>query len=331
LHITKPPEVFAKLHGLDVQELNGRIADWREKLKAARAKRPLPPRDEKILTAWNGLMIAAMAKGAAVLDNPQFLSSATLAADFVLKELRTRDGRLLRTHSQGQARLMGYLEDYAFFIEGLLNLFEASGESRYLTEARQLAEVSIQYYHDDEKGGFFFTASDAERLIARSKNPQDSAIPSGNSVHAMNLLRLGVLLDRNDYRAKAEGIFRAFGGNVQESPMAYERLCCAADLYHDRVKEIVILGDAQNSGTQGLVRTVYGRYLPNKVVVRASGIVEDPDIPLLKGRKMRDGLPTAFVCENYTCQLPVISAQDLARQLEPQPPKANKPPTRPRP
>jgi len=316
LHVPKPPEVFARLHNLSVEELDRRLAEWRKKLLAARAKRVPPGLDDKILTAWNGLMIAALAKGARVLDEPRWAEAAAKAASCVLDRMR-RDGRLLRTYRKGEARLAAYLEDYAFFIEGLLNLYEAAFERRWLDAAVELNDVLIQYYDDESGGGFFFTASDAEKLVTRTKNPHDSAIPSGNSVQALNLLRLAVLLDRKDYREKAEATFRAFAAEVARMPYAYERHLCALDFYHDRVKEIALIGDAASPELKSLLRTIYDRYLPNKVLAHAPDKTDNPRIPLLKGKGRMNNLPTAYVCEHYTCQRPVTSPSDLAVQLTP--------------
>jgi len=319
LHVSKPPEAFARIHDLNVDDLNRRLRAWRETLRAVREKRTSPGLDDKVLTGWNGLMIASLAKGAAVLNEPKYATAAAKAADFILRKMRTPDGRLLRSFRKGEARLMGYLEDYAFFIEGLLNLYEATFEQRWVDEAVKLTDLSIQYYHDDIGGGFFLSASDAESLLARSKHPHDGAIPSGNSVHAMNLLRLAVLFDRKDYRSKAEGVFRAFGASAADSPGAYERLNCAADFYHDHVKEIAIIGNLKSPETQALLRAVYDRYVPNKVVVHAPDKVSDTNMPLLKAKGLKNGQPTAFVCEHYTCQEPTNSPVDLAKQLAPKP------------
>ncbi|MDO8630396.1 MAG: thioredoxin domain-containing protein, partial [Phycisphaerales bacterium] len=239
LHVSKPPTVFAKMHNMEVGELKEKIKGWRAKLAAARAQRTPPALDDKVLTDWNGLMIASLAKGARVLDEPKYAEAAAKAAEFILANMQ-KDGRLLRTYRKGEARLTATLSDYAFFIEGLLNLYEATFGRKWLDEAERLADVSIRYYYDDRDGGFFFTASDGEKLLARSKQSQDNAIPSGNSVHAMNLLRLAILFDRKDLREKAESVLRAFAQQASESPGAYERLDCAADFYHDRVKEIAI-------------------------------------------------------------------------------------------
>ena len=271
LHVSKPIDVFAKVQGLDAAELDQKLAGWRKKLSEVRAKRVPPALDDKVLTDWNGLMIASLAKGSRVLDDPK---------------VRQRPRRRRRVHPldatategccggyrQGEARGIGNLADYAFMTEGLLNLYEAAFDRRWLDEAVRLTDICIKYHYDSQGGAFFFIASDAEALIARSKHPHDSAIPSGNSMMAMNLLRLATLLDRQDYREKAEATLRA-AAPVGESIAGVVRsaLLCAADFYHDKVKEIAIVGSPQADETKALLRAVHDRYLPNKVVVHAAG------------------------------------------------------------
>lgn len=316
LHVTKPARTFAKIHNLGTSEFEQKLAVWREKMLKVRSERVPPGLDDKVLTGWNGLMIAALAKGARVLDEPRYAEAAGKAADFVLRKLRTPDGRLLRTYRDGKAHLTGYLSDYSFFIEGLLNLYEATFDVRWLDEAVKLTDLSIKYYEDAEGGAFFYTASDGEKLLARSKNRRDGAIPSGNSVHATNLLRLGILMDRKDYRQSAELLFRAFAPDVRSSPGAFERLCCAADFYHDRVKEIAIIGDPKLPATQALLREVDRRYLPNKVLALSPTDVDESPVALLARKTKRGGAPTAYVCENYLCKEPVTDPGALGKLLD---------------
>jgi hypothetical protein len=316
LHVPKPPEVFAKLRGITVEELKRSVADWRPKMRAARNRRTPPALDDKVLTAWNGLMIGALGKGAVVLDEPRYADAAAKASGFILDRMR-RDGRLLRTYRKGQARLTAYLEDYAFFIEGLLHLYEATFERRWLEAAAGLNELALRFHYDETGGAFYFTASDAEKLVARTKNPHDSAIPSGNSVQALNLLRLATLLDRKDYREKAEATFRALAAEVRRMPYAYERHLCALDFFHDRTKEIALVGDPGTAEFRALLRVIHDRYLPNKILAQAQERSDDPRIPLLKGKGRINGQAAAYVCENFTCQRPVTTPNDLAGQLEP--------------
>ena len=316
LRITKPPETFAKLKGISTDQLEGKIKTWREKIKAARSQRVPPGLDDKILTGWNGLMISSMAKGARVLDQPRYATSAAKAADFVLTNLR-RDGRLLRTHRGGTSHLTGYLDDYAFLIDGLINLYEATFEQKWLDEALALNGTLIKYYWDEQGGGFYFTASDGETLIARSKSPGDGAIPSGNSVAASNLLRLAILFDRKDYREKAEALFRAFGTQMTQSPSSFERLLCSLDFYHAKVKEVAVIGDPTATETRALLATVFNKFRPNKVVVHSAGATaQDAKLPLLRGKTLVNGAPAAYVCQNYTCKRPVTTTAELAKSLD---------------
>ncbi len=319
LNVQKDDESFAKLHKLELADWTKRLAKMKTKMLAVRAKRVEPSLDDKILTAWNGLMIGSLAKAAQAFDEPRYADSAARAADFVLKELR-RDGKLLRTHRDGQSRLTGYLSDYAFFIEGLLNLYEATFDPRWLNEAVALTDDQIKRFYDADGGAFFFTAADGQKLLARTKDANDGAIPSGNSVAALNLLRLAVFTGNKDYRAKAESIFRAFENLVERSPAQYERLLCAVDFYHDSPKEVAIVGSAGDPATRAMIRAVYDSYRPNKVVAFAENAAAatklSQQVPLLKGKRDKDNKPTGYVCQNYTCKEPVQSPAELVRLLD---------------
>ncbi len=318
LNIQRSIETVAKLHRLDAEELERRLAEMRAKMLAARDQRVAPGLDDKILTGWNGLMIASLAKGACVLSEPKYADAAARAADFVLSNLR-REGKLLRSYRNGQARLLAYLSDYAFLIEGLLNLYEASFDIRWINEAVALTDDLIARYFDRTNGAFFFTASDGERLVARTKNINDGAIPSGNSVQALNLLRLSLLTGTRDYRAKAESIFRTFATLVARSPLQFERLLCAVDFYYGQPMEIAIVAGPGADDTDALLRAINNSYLPNKVVAFLGDETQSDalagTIPLLKGKCRIDGKATAFVCESYACKEPVTSATELERQL----------------
>ncbi len=318
LNIKQDLTEVASAHGLSTEVLRTRLAAMRQKLLAVRARRVPPGLDDKILTGWNGLMISSFAQAARVLDEPRYAASAARSADFLLTHMR-RDGRLLRTYRQGQADLKGYLSDYAFLIDGLLNLYEATFDQRWLFEAEALARQCKVDYYDSSNGAFFFTANDAETLIARTKNPRDGAIPSGNSVHATNLLRLAVLFNEKDFADQATSIFKAFAADIKRSPYAFERLLCALDFYYNKPKEIVVAA-ASPDGGRALIATVYERFLPNKIVLQAgtmdAALAER--IPLLKGKAAVNGQDTAFVCQQYVCRKPVMSAEDLSKALWPQ-------------
>ena len=320
LHITRPLEAVAKQHDIEPDALTQRLAGMRTTLLAVRAKRVAPGLDDKTLTAWNGMLIHSLARAYRVLGEPRYRDAAVKATEFVLTHLR-KDGRLLRTYRNGNAHLMAYLDDYAHLIEALITLYETTFDVRWLDEAVALNEVLIRHYFDETDGGFFYTADDHETLLTRTKDPGDGAVPSGNSVQAMNLLRLAILLDRPDLRKKADSIFRAFQAAAAERPGAVERLLCAVDFNLGSPKEIAIVGKPGDPATEALIRTVYERYLPNKVVA-----LIDPDaanaadlgkrIPLLAGKVRVNDLPAAYVCQNYTCKLPVTRPEDLVKQLD---------------
>ena len=304
-------------NGLD--NLERRLDAACRKLFAEREKRVRPGLDDKILAAWNGLMIASLAKGAAVLDEPKYYDAASRAADFVLSRMQ-KDGRLLRSCRGGRAHLMAYLDDHAFMIDALLALYEASGRLRWLEEADRLMAIALEFFGDDEHGGFFFTASDHEQLIVRSKLASDNAIPSGNSVMVSNLLRLGVLLGRSDLRDKAGRTLALYGSAAAQSPFGHERLLAGLDAWHEGFQEIALVGDLASPLAARLLRVVHESYIPNKVVALldpawpdAARIAER--VPLLTGKQPLQGNPTAFVCRDYACQSPTTDPAALRAQL----------------
>jgi hypothetical protein len=319
LNVKRRAEDAARDAGTTVERLNEALARGRRELFAARERRIKPQRDEKVLTAWNGLMLASFAEAAAILGRDDYLEAAKRNAQFVLDNLR-RDSLLLRTYKDGQARLNAYLEDYAFYTDGLLALYEATGELRWLEEARFLADKMNEEFWDEQEGGYFYTGQSHEELIVRSKDFMDNATPSGNSVAADVLLRLATLTGNDDYSRRAVTIFRLLRDQLMRYPSAFGRLLGALDFYLSSPKEIVIVGARGEAGTQALIREVWKTYLPNKVVVQAEEHDEAAaeTVPLLRDRSMVDGLATAYVCEHYTCQRPVTTASELAAQLYPQ-------------
>jgi len=227
LLLPKPVEELAAAEGVSVEAFWKKLAPTRKKLLDARSTRERPLTDTKILTAWNGLMIRGLADAGRLLDKPRYTERAAKAADFALAKLRTPNGRLLRTHTAGEAKLNAYLDDYAFLIDGLLALHEATGERRWLTAADDLMKTQLELFWDDEQGGFFFTSDDHEELIARSKDPVDSALPSGNSVSATNLVYLAKALDRAEYVDRAERTVNAFATLLADTPASAPRMALA--------------------------------------------------------------------------------------------------------
>ncbi|MFN6964886.1 MAG: thioredoxin domain-containing protein [Pyrinomonadaceae bacterium] len=311
LNINFTPEAAAKALKMDEAEVRETIERGRERLFAEREKRVKPHRDEKVLTAWNGLMLAAFAEAAAVLASDEYLEVARRNADFLLSELM-RDGRLLRTWKDGRAKLNAYIEDYANLADGLLELFQVSGDIKYFREAKRLADLMITEFWDEESGGFYFTSADHEELIVRNKDFFDNATPSGNSVAADVLLKLGKLTGDDRYARFATTVLRLASSQIRRYPQGFGRALSAIEFHLAPTREIVLLGDADGE----MARVVWQGYLPNKVVVPAAGDMADAaQLPLLEGRRPIDGGPTAFVCENFVCSRPATTAAELAEQL----------------
>jgi len=298
--------------GTNVLEAHGpRPADLteiRRRLYDARSERVWPGLDDKRLTAWNALMISALADAGAVLGRDDYLDAAVACAEFILRDLRDDDGRLLRTWKDGRGRLRAYLEDHAFLLEALLTLYEATFEARWYREAVALADELTARFADDEHGGFFTTADDHERLAARRKDLDDAPIPSGNSAAAFGLLRLALLSGEHGYERHALGVLRLLYPIAVKHPHGFAHLLRAADFYLAPVKEVAIVGSGE--GAHELERVVRGAFRPH--VVLAGGA---DGVPLLEGREPVDGAAAAYVCEHFVCRAPVLTAAELAAAL----------------
>jgi hypothetical protein len=294
-----------------------RIAGLRRRLFEARERRVRPARDDKVLTAWTGLAVRAFAQAGRALGREAYLAAARSAADFVLTALVDRDGRLLRTWKDGQARLKGYLEDYAMTAAALVELYEATFERRWLEAARRLADDLLRLFWDDAVDGFYDTGIDHERLIVRPRNLFDNAVPSGSSTAIETLLRLAVLTGERAYEARAVTALRAVADLMARYPTGFGRFLCAHDFHLGPVTEVALVVPP-GGDPEPLLREVFGRYLPNRVVAgaRDGDRAAATGIPLLEGRRAVDGQPTAFVCRNYACDLPTTDAAALGRQLE---------------
>ncbi|MGE0103535.1 MAG: thioredoxin domain-containing protein [Blastocatellales bacterium] len=315
LHIEESAEDVSKVLGIPVERLNEVVDRGRKALFAVREERVKPGRDEKILTAWNGLMLRSFAEAARAFDRPDYLQTAIDNARFLLDNLR-RDGRLLRTWKDGRSRLNGYQEDYAYLIDGLLSLYEATFDARWFDEALDLTRVMIEQFHDAETGGFFFTSTDHEKLITRTRDFYDNAVPSGNSVAAMALIRIWLLTGEDSYREIAESILRLMIPGVKRAPGAFGNLLCACDMYLSSPVEIAIIGDPSSDDARALADEVFKRYLPSKVVAGAAPGSPAGSIALLEGRSMIDGMATAYVCRRFQCEAPVTDPSALRDQLQ---------------
>ena len=320
LNIRQNPEEFAETKGLTADQLGDIINRGSKALLEVREQRIHPMRDDKVLASWNGLMLRSFAEAAAALGRPDYLAVAIKNAGFLVGSMKS-DGRLLRTYRDGQAKLLGYLEDYSFVIDGLLALYEATFDLRWLEEAVTLADSMIELFWDEGIGGFYDTGSDHETLVVRPRDVFDNAQPCGGSVASDVLLRLAVFTGKSDYSAKAAVPLRSLHQAMSQSPGGTGHWLSALDFYVSPPKEIAVIGPRDDPTTQALLDTVFHRFLPNKVVMG----VEPPlsptvgnsgsDIPLLAGRGMVGGLPSAYVCQNYACQLPVTDPAGLAEQL----------------
>jgi uncharacterized protein YyaL (SSP411 family) len=323
LHRSKTYEQCARLLKIDEPELRRILNEARGRLYEVRSQRVWPGRDEKVLTAWNGLMISAFAQAAQALDDPVHAKAAVRAADFILKTMRMPDGRLYRTWSSGSApKLNGYLEDYAYLLDALVSVYETTFEPRWVESALDLARVMVEQFWDDAEGGFYFTGRDHEQLIARTKDPHDNATPSGNAMAVTGLLRLAKLTGRADLRDKAERALRLFRGVMEASAMAAAQMLIAYDFDLGPVREFAIVGDPAGDETKRVLRAVRGSFRPHKVVAlkAASDNAADVVLPLLAG-KTAGGTVTTYVCENFTCGAPLVGAQAVEAALAvPSPP-----------
>ncbi|NLT07185.1 MAG: thioredoxin domain-containing protein [Solirubrobacterales bacterium] len=288
------------------------LAELRRRLYDARAERVWPGLDDKRLTAWNALMISALADAGAALGRPDYLDAARVCAAFVLDELTDGDGRLLRTYKDGEAKLNAYLEDHAFLLEALLTLYEASFEPRWLAAARALADTTIARFGDPGHGGFFETSDDHERLLTRRKDPEDHPIPSGNAAAAFGLLRLAALTGERSYEEAGVGVLRLFAELAQRHPNAFAHLLQALDFHLAPVREVALVGGELGA----LEAVVRGAFRPHVVVAGTPPGGEGAEaVPLLEGRGTVDGRPAAYVCERFACQAPVTEPADLEAAL----------------
>jgi uncharacterized protein YyaL (SSP411 family) len=317
----KSTEQAAKVLGIGVAEITAVLDRSRPKLFAARAKRIAPGRDDKVLVSWNGMMIAAMAQAAQVLGDDRYANAARSAADFLLQTMRTANGKLLHSYKDGQSRFNAYLDDYAHLIDGLLDLYQAVFEPRYLDEAVALAEKMIALFHDDQAQGFFYTSSDHEELIARNKELQDGSTPSGNSMAAWALLRLGRMCGRSDFEKLAETTLEFLSSVLAQAPTAAGQALIALDFLLGPTREIAIVDGTRPEETIEVLAALHRRFVPNKVIVRKPAGLTDDKLPatlapLLKGKTSRAGSATIYICNHGTCGLPVVGVQGLEKSLE---------------
>ena len=323
LHVMRSLEEMAAAFGRKPEEVAEAVERARQELRVARERRPRPHLDDKILCAWNGMMISALARAYQVLGHEagaaRYLEAARKAARFITTALwNDREATLYRRYRDGQVAFEGYLEDYASLVQGLLDLYEASFELEWLRLATRLTERMTELFWDGEGGGFFATSGRDSSVLLRLKDDYDGAEPSGNSIAALNLLRLAGMLDRSDWRQKAELTLQAFSGRLTEQPHALPQMLVAFAFQQEEPAQIVIAGERDDPYTQALLRVVHERFRPNKILLLADATARaelGPTLPSLNAMTPRNGRPTAYVCRQFSCEQPVDEPAALRELL----------------
>jgi uncharacterized protein YyaL (SSP411 family) len=319
LYLEEPFSAIAADLDIDYAELRDRVESARRKLFAVRERRVHPHKDDKVLTDWNGLMIAALAKAAQAFDEPRYAEAAGRSADFVLANLRDSTGRLLHRYRGGEAAIPGFLDDYAFLVLGLTELYEATFQLRYLRTALDLNTDMVRLFWDEKSGGFYFTADDAENLLFREKQIYDGAVPSGNSVAMLNLLRLGRMIADPGLEKRAAQLGGAFSAQVLQAPSAHTQLMVALDFGMGPSYEVVVVGDERADDTRAMLKAIRKQFVPNKVLLFRPGDVKSPEISKLaeftRQQRSIKGKATAYVCLDYQCKLPTTDVEETLKLL----------------
>ena len=315
LHMKDVPPENAASGDTEYNEADSEIENATTLLFSERKNRSHPYKDDKVLTDWNGLMIAALAKGSYVLQEPAYAQAAVRAADFILKELAAPDYRLFHRYRDGEAGINGNLDDYAFLSWGLIELYEATFEVRYLEAALDFNNVMLERFQDSEQGGFFFTPDDSELLIVRKKEIYDGAVPSGNSVAMLNLLKLGSFTGRADLAKKAAELGQAFSGRVAKFPSGYTQFLVSLDFGLGPSYEVVIAGPRASKDTMGMVRALQTRFIPNCILLLHPTDQEAPAIEktaeFTRGCQTIKERPAAYVCRANACNMPVTQVDEM--------------------
>jgi len=321
LYQTKSLEKISNDLKMSKQDFEKQLEIARKKLFSYRKKRIHPHKDDKILTDWNGLMIASFAKGAQVFDEPKYAEAAQRAVDFILKNMRGQDSGLFHRYRDGQAAIVANVNDYVFLIFGLIELYEATFDVKYLKSALNLNVYLLRHFWDTSDGGFYFTHDKDEKLLTRRKEIYDGAIPSGNSLAMLNLLRLSRIFADPLLEEKAAMIGRAFPRKVKQLPSAFTQLMVAVDYEIGPSYELVIVGNSQTTVTKEMIKTINRQFIPNKVVILRPSEQKSPDIirlaKFIRHQKSINGKTTVYICKNYTCQTPLTDIKKVIKTLNP--------------
>jgi uncharacterized protein YyaL (SSP411 family) len=317
LHFKKPLQELAPELDTKSEKLTIILEDARQKLYKVRENRIHPFKDDKILTDWNGLMIAALAKGAQAFNSIKYVEAAEKAINFVFDKLQTANGRLLHRYREGNAAIGGFLDDYAFLVWGLIELYEATFDIKYLSEALRLQNDMIKHFWDKEEGGFFYTSDDGEKLLGRHKIVHDGAIPSGNSIALLNMIKLARLTGETEYEDKASALAKATSSRQEDISSQNTMFLTALDYLFGPSYEIVIVGNSQPEETQNMFQTVNTCFIPNKVVLfkKENDPTLDNLIGFVKSMKSKSGKPTAYICRGFVCEKPMTEAKEVLQYL----------------
>ncbi|MEO1644653.1 MAG: thioredoxin domain-containing protein, partial [Chloroflexota bacterium] len=316
LHVPNDDDVVAGRLNITVDDLHEKLSAIKDRLYAVRTSRVYPGLDDKILTAWNGMMVASLAEAARVLNRDDYLAAAERAGDFLMTTIQNDDGRLYRTYNNNTAKLNGYLEDYAHLIDAMLELYQSTFVEKWFDEARRLANVVLDHFRAED-GGFFDTSDDHEKLIVRPRQLQDNATPSGNSMMAKQLIRLSAYTGDARYDQSARKVLSALSAAMQTYPQAFGEALNAADMLVKGMSEVAIVGNPTQQGTKDLLQQVRLVYRPNVITALARDNVDgETNIPLLNYRSMRNEQPTVYVCQNFACKMPVTTPEEMVALLD---------------
>ncbi len=319
-HVTSSLSNAARALKTNEETLSDLLESAREKLFNAREKRVRPLRDDKVLSDWNGLMIAALAKAARVLNDPEYARSAELAVQFILKTMRRDDGILMHRFRENEVSVPAFLDDYAFLVWGLLELYETTFDVQYLRTARDLNQDMLDYFWDEKDGALFFAGDYSEKLLIRQKEAYDGAIPSGNSIAMLNLIRLARLLGEAEYEQKASDIAKAFSMQVERSPTGFGMMLLALDFALGPSYEVIIAGNPEADDTQDMLRMLREKFIPNKIVLLRGGKEQSQQItqlaPYTKYYNSLKGKATVHVCINQNCKLPTTETSQMIKILD---------------
>jgi hypothetical protein len=319
LHLDTSLEATAEEQGIPAAALSERVEALKDKLLAVRGKRVRPGLDDKVLTSWNALMISAFSQGYQILGDERYRDAAQEAARFIVTEMK--DGEdLLRTHRKGDSRIPAFLDDYAYMIVALVDLYEATFDPQWLAEARTLTDGMLERFWDEETNGFYFTSEDHKNLIVRTRPTQDGATPSGNSMAALGMLRLAKLLDRADYYDKAKAVMEGNQALLARAPTGFLKMLGAVDFFLYPPKEVAIVGTPGSDGVNALLSALHDGFVPNKVLAFIDPSSDDAEsigeqIPLLMHKTLIKGQAAAYVCKDFACKLPVTTPEAFLKQL----------------